>query len=190
MRSLIREGLLLLNLIHQAVEVLVKLVLMCNLVCPIADFEDLDIRVDTGAQPVHLSLVGILAPTDGLQLPIQELIGPHLHLPAVISLQLLLLSLSIILYLEWTIDTLEVLLPLLVPGNAHRGHFLPEKSSSAQTLVLEEFDASLVDICKLPCHFVLLQEDGDEHFIVMVQRRMLVLILLLFQLRALLYLSF
>jgi hypothetical protein len=73
MRSLLREEILFLNLLHQAVEALVNLVLMCNLYLPFVIFEDLDIRVDSGAEPVLLGLVSVLALTLSLHLPAQEL---------------------------------------------------------------------------------------------------------------------
>jgi len=70
MRSLIWEGgLLLLNLPHQAVELLV------HLVFPLAVFESLDVFVDTGAQPVLFGLIALLALTLCLHLPVQELLG-------------------------------------------------------------------------------------------------------------------
>ena len=119
MRGLFRNVLLLLNLLHQAVEMLVHFVIVGNLVLPLAVFECLDVRMHTGCQPVLLSFFGLLSLTLGLHSPIQVLLGLHLLLLTVIHLNLLSLGLSVILYLRVMINTLEILLQLMIPCDAH-----------------------------------------------------------------------
>ena len=118
MWGLLGDVFLLLNLPHQAVEVLIHLGLVGNLVLPLAVLEGLHVRVDTGGQPVLLGFFGLLALTLGLNLPVQELLGLHLLLFPVISLNLLPLGLSVILNLGVMVNTLEVLLELVVAGDA------------------------------------------------------------------------
>lgn len=184
MWCLFRNLLLLFDLLHQAVEVLVHFVIMGNLVLPLAVFERLDIRMHPSCQPVLLGLFGLLALTLGLHLPVQVLLGLHLLLLAVICLYLLSLCLSIILYLRVMVNTLEVLLELVIPGDAHGEHVLAEGAAS-EAPVLDEFDASLVDLCELPRLVVLLREDGGEDVVGLLGRT-LVLLLLLVELGALL----
>jgi hypothetical protein len=81
--------LLLLDLLHQTVEVLVHYVMVGNLVLPLAVFERLDIRMHASCQPVLLGLFGLLWLTLGIHLPIQVLLGLHLLLLAIICLYLL-----------------------------------------------------------------------------------------------------
>ena len=157
---------------------------MGYLVLALAVFERLDIRMHTGSQPVLLGLFGLLALTLGLHLPVQVLLGLHLLLFAVICLYLLSLGLSIILYLRVMVNTLKVLLELVIPGDADGEHVLAE-GATAEAPVLDEFDASLVDLCELPRLVVLLREDGGEDVVGLLGRT-LVLLLLLVELGALL----
>ena len=184
MWGLLRNLLLLLDLLHQAVEVIVHFVMMGYLVLPLAVFERLDIRMHPSSQPVLLDLFSLLSLTLGLHLPVQILLGLHLLLLAVVFLYLLSLRLSIILYLRVIVNTLEVLLELVIPGDAHGEHVLPEGTTS-EAPVLDELDASLFDLCELPRLVVLLREDGGEDVVGLLGCT-LVLLLLLVELGALL----
>ena len=75
------------------------------------------------------------------------------------------------------INPLEVLLQFMIPRDTHGQHVLPE-GATTQTLIRDQLDAPLVDLCQLPRLVVLLREDGGEDVVGLLGCTPVLLILL------------
>jgi len=160
MSCFLRNRLLLFNLLHQAVKVLIHLILVVHLVLALGLFKGLDIGNDLDAEPLIVVSLLLLALLLGLDLAVKVSLGLHLLLLPVFSLLLLSLGLLLILLSLVVLDSVQVLLELSISGNAASDSLLDVEALSRQVhLLLDKLDAALVDFTKFTGLVVLLLKD-------------------------------
>ncbi len=160
MRCFLGNGLLLLNLPHQAVKVVVHLILVVHLVLAPGLFKGLDIGIDLDSEPLIVVLLLLLAFLLGLNLAVKVSLGVHLLLLPVISLLLLFLSLLLILLSLVVLNPAQVLLKLVISGDAAGNSLFDVYANRGMVhLLLNKLNAALVDLTKFPGLVVLFLKD-------------------------------